>query len=421
MSKIKFLNHNLLSKTNLAVFLALVMLASFLGSRSILSISMVLFGVNALRDVHPKRWLQQKWWLLGLVWVLMYAVSWFWSSNKDEWNTYTQIKLPFLLLPLAFAFLPQFSLKQLRVFTIVFNLLMLSGISFSLSFFLKNPQYYIHSYDLSGVLPTPGYNDHISFSEIIALAIMWNVYCWPSILSKAGKWFSAVCILFFVAYLHFLAAKTGLVAFYLFVVGCCIYLAFRKNALLSVGLLVLLVAGFFLANKYIPTFHGRLNYMHYTYTQYKDELRSGDYGDIGRVISYDLAGKVIKQHPVVGVGAGDMLDDMKKAYDVWYPQIPDQQRLLPHNQFLTIAVGTGIPSLLFFIWWLIAPFSRMKKNRDSAFFVIAWLMLLVLLMVDPILEVQMGVFVFLFFFLWQRHTLKIDDEKIVEKDKMARF
>ncbi|WP_165836304.1 O-antigen ligase family protein [Taibaiella soli] len=371
---------------------------------------MILFGLNGIRDVQPKEWLKQRWWLFGLIWVLLYAVSWFWSDNKHEWNVLTQVKLPFLIMPLAFAFLPAFSQKQLRVFTAVFNLLMLCGIAYSMGVFLRDYSEYVAGYGYSKVMPTPAYNDHITFSAVVTLCIVWNVYIWR-VLGKGGKWLAAISIALLAAYLHVLAAKTGLVALYLFVIFFAVYLVLRRHAMVGISLIAVLAIGVFLANRYVPTFNKRLNYINFAYDRYQENVRSGDYGDIGRIMSYELSTKIIEQHPLTGVGAGDMLDEMKKSYDQYYPQVPDDQRLLPHNQFLVIALGVGIPALVFFLLWMFAPFRRLRKNRESAFFLFIWSVLMVPLMVDPTLEIQLGVFVFTFFFLWQRHLLIYPPQK----------
>jgi O-antigen ligase len=405
VGKNSFLNHTLFSKSNIAVFLALVMVASFMGSRAILSMSMIAFGANALRDVHPRLWLKQRWWLLGLVWVGFYAVSWFWSENKHEWGVYTQVKLPFLLLPLAFAFLPAFSRKQLQLFTLGQSLFTLLGICFSVSFLVRAPQFYIHGYGYSKVLPTPVYDDHISFSIFVVLVVAWTIFYFPSLQSKAAKWFTGIAAVICFLYLHLLSAKTGLVGMYLFLLGWSIYLASRKKP--AIGLLICgsLVVAVLLAYRFVPTFNARVKYMVYAYGQYRQGDVSGNYGDIGRIMSYRISSRLIAEHPLAGVGAGDILDDMKKGYDRWYPQVPDAQRLIPHNQFMVIALATGIPSLLFFLWWILAPLRLVKRNRTGFFFVVVWILLLVPQMVDPSLEIQFGVFVYLFFLLLMRHML----------------
>jgi hypothetical protein len=96
---------------------------------------------------------------------------------------------------------------------------------------------------------------------------------------------------------------------------------------------------------------------------------------------------------------------MHEGYTRWYPQVPEEQQLWPHNQWLTCAMAAGIPAVLLFTLWLVAPLRRIRWNRQGAFFLIVWLMLLVPLMVDPFLEVQIGVAVFLIFLLMQRQQI----------------
>lgn len=418
MGKNSFLNHTLLSKSNIAVFLALVMVASFMGSRAILSMSMMLFGLNALRDVHPRRWLQERWWLLGLVWVGLYAVSWFWSENKHEWGVYTQVKLPFLLLPLAFAFLPAFSARQLRAFTLGQSLFTFLGICFSMSFLLRDPGYYIYGYGYSHILPTPVYNDHISFSIFVALVIAWNIFYLPYLQDRLAKWLSGIAAVLFFVYLHVLSAKTGLVGIYIFLACWGLYTASRKRPVAGLLICTSIIAAMLLAYRFMPTFNARVKYIMYSYVQYRQGDETGNYGDIGRILSYRIGSRLIAAHPLAGVGAGDILDDMKKGYDRWYPQVPDEQRLIPHNQFMVIALAAGIPALFFFLWWILAPFRLVKKNRTGFYFVVIWIMLQVPQMVDPSLEIQFGVFVYLFFLLLMRHFLRHPEQASVITNKI---
>lgn len=388
----------------MALFLIAAMLIGFLGARAVGSIAIFLFTVNALRDVPPRQWFREKWWLLGLIWIGMYAVSWFWTDSQEGWNDHIQVKIPFLLLPLAFGFLPRWGEKELRRFTILLLGIMASGVCFSLSFLLRDTAALIESYKYSKILRTPVYGDHITFSTAIAVCVAWCFYIlpvWHSRLAKGAVLFTAV---FFILYLHILAAKTGLVALYLFFA---LYL-FRflltswKRGLLAI---VLSIAGFVAIYRLVPTFRERINYTRYTYERFFDGHREGHYSDMGRIISYELSWKLIKEHPLLGVGAGDMMDEMSRKYEQYYPAINDDEKLIPHNQFLTIALAAGIPAMLAFIIWIMVPLGSVKRNREGFFFVALWLMLLVQLFTDPSLEVQFGVFVYLFFLLLQRKLL----------------
>jgi O-antigen ligase len=382
------------------------MMFGFQMSRAVLSMSMIVFGINALRDVNPRHWFRNKWWLLGVCWVAIYTLTYFWSANKGYWDVRWQVKLPVLILPLSFAFLPQFSVKQLKIFTIFTAVLLLGGACESSSFLVHNGAYYAEQYRTAKVLPTLAYNDHVRFSLAVALFIIWCVYFWQQMQGRIFKWFIGIIMLLLTIYLHILAAKTGLVTLYMFFIGWGIYLLIAKRKIAGAGVILALIIFVGFAVNYIPTLHERIGYMSFTYIKYKEGDKSGAYGDIGRFISYDIALKIIRQHPWGGVGAGDMLDEMKKGYDQWYPAVQDEERLLPHNQFLTVALGCGIPAALLFALWVFVPLTWLKRNRESFFFFIVWLAMLLQLMIEPVLEVQTGVFVYLFFLLWQKHTLK---------------
>jgi O-antigen ligase len=214
---------------------------------------------------------------------------------------------------------------------------------------------------------------------------------------------SIVCVLLAI-YLHVLAAKTGLVALYIFLLG---YMVYQLGNNWKKGVVFLLVITGFLviALASLPTLRARINYSYSTWRSYRMGERDALYSDASRMISYDLALRSIAKHPVAGVGAGDVLHDMHEGYTRWYPQVPDEQQLWPHNQWLTCAMAAGIPAVLLFTLWLVAPLRRIRWNRQGAFFLIVWLMLLVPLMVDPFLEVQIGVAVFLIFLLMQRQQI----------------
>lgn len=383
------------------------MIVGFYPSRAMLSIAMMLFGLNALAGVHPKRWLHQKWWLLGIGWIGLMALSWFWSDNSGFWSARVETKLAIVLLPLAFAFTPRFDYRAQKIFTIALCLLLWYGTGYTMYFLISHPEHYIQGYSFSHVLPTLPEGDHIVYSLSLVVAIVWGVYFLPLVRERLVKVFLVASIIVFILALHIVAVRTGLLAFYVFVACWCLYLAARRSTRwIGIGVIAVFIVGAVLAMKYVPTLRQRVAHTMYTYEMYEQGNISADYSDMGRIMSYDIALRLMKEHPLAGVGAGDILDKMKEGYDRWHPHVKDEQRLVPHNQFLTIGVAIGIPGLLLFIAWLVYPLFTLKRNRAGAFFVLMWIPLLVPLMVEPFLEIQFGVFIYLFFLLWQRHIMK---------------
>jgi O-antigen ligase len=206
-------------------------------------------------------------------------------------------------------------------------------------------------------------------------------------------------------YLHLLAARTGLMLWYLFVLAWAIYYALKKNRLLGLGIIVALVVMAFLAVEFVPTLSNRVGYFNYMYILFSRGEISAIYSDMNRLISYSISTKLILAHPLSGVGAGDIMAAMAEGYDTYIPGTPAELKILPHNQFLVTGLAAGIPAMLLFMAWVFAPLRHIRKNRDGFFFLLVWLVLLLPMLVEPMLEIQFGVFVYLFFLLWQRQAL----------------
>lgn len=378
------------------------MVAGFMWGRAILSMAMLLFWIVSLTGYRPKDWLGDRWWLLGVFWVMMYVISFFWSDNVGYWSERVQVKLPFLMLPMAFALLPALSLKSLKAFTWSLALLLLLGCSYSYYFLWKDTDQIINGYFTSKVMPTPAYRDHIRYSIFITWFCVWCIYVFPLFRGKE-KWLLAFSIFFFVVYIHVLAVKSGLLMFYLFILAYGIYYLLKRKWLVGISLIGAIGIIILTAFKTFPSFEYKIAYLKYTYEEYHRTGMSGQFSDMGRVISYGLARDICRESPWLGVGAGDILDVMKEKYNEKYPAVPEEQRLVPHNQLLVVAVGCGIPALILFVTWLWYPVSNIKRTRSGFFMLTTWFILLVALLVEPMLEVQLGVFVYLFclLFVWR--------------------
>ncbi len=381
-------------------------MGGLLCSRAAVSICMIFFGTVALWGVHPREWLKQRWWLLGLGWVALYALSYFWSDDKAMWAEHLQVKLPVVLLPLAFSLLPPFEAREWRIYTAGLTALMLLGAAWSLSFLWRmDAAAIVHGYKYAHVLRTPVYDDHIAFSTAVAVSIAWIVYVLPMFVRRWEKALLLTAALLLGIYLHVLAAKTGLVALYVFLIGYAAW-QFRQNYKRGLIVLTSVVLAAALAFTALPTLRERIGYSYVTWRSLRLGERNGIYSDAGRLFSYDIALRSIGTHPLGGVGAGDVLSEMHSGYKRFYPEVREAQQLWPHNQWLTCAMAAGIPAALLFTLWLAAPLLRIKRNRAGAFFIIIWAMLLVPLLVDPFMEVQFGVAVFLIFLLVQRATVR---------------
>lgn len=382
------------------------MFAGFLFSRVVLSIAMILLGATALLKVSPRRWLDEKWWCWGVVWLALFAITYFWSDDRSYWLEHVQVKLPILLLPLAFGLLPAFRHIHLRYFTVALSICLYIGIGYSMYFLFTETARYVEGYRFSNVLPTLPKDEHIRFTLALSLGLVWCVYYYPFIDNRwLKRWVVGSIIIFGIA-IHIYAVRTGLLAFYLFIFMYLVYLFInRKTRRYAIVTLIVMAVSTYAAFRLIPTLENRVNHFKWSIKVFEEGELNPNYGDIGRYISYKIAADIIREHPISGVGVGDIFSKMKEKYELEYPQVTEAQQLVPHNQFLLIAAAAGIPAAIAFCIWLCYPLMEIKRNRNGYFFLMTWVLLLIPLMVEPVLEVQFGVFVYLFFFLWQRHTM----------------
>ena len=378
----------------------------------------MVFGANALRDINPKQWFRLTWWLLGLLWVAMYALTYFWSDDKGYWATRLQVKLPLLLLPLSFYFLPRFDSRHVRIITVIMNIVLLAGACYSISFLVKDYDYYMAEYRYSHLFPTPVRGDHIRFSLAIALSFVWSWYAFPQLEFRWLKWLTTFIMALLVIYMHILAAKSGLIALYFFLGSWCIYYTRAHRKIAGVLILVSIIVTGFLAVRFVPTLRKRYEYTVLNYQVFKSKEKTAVYGDVNRIISYKLALALINEHLFTGVGVGDMEHEMEQRYTRDYPGTTDENRLLPHNQFLVVGLGAGLPGMILFLVWSLFPATRLRKNRESFFFSMVWVILFFQLIIEPVLEVHYGVFVFLFFMLLQWHMIpgEISSQETVISD-----
>lgn len=393
---------------SIAIFTSLAMVYGFLAGRAILSLGMFLFFVNAIWNVKANKVKEQKWWFWGLGWVGLYALSFLWSEDIPYWQERFQVKYAFVILPLAFGVLPNLTTKHLKGLTWGLTVLSVLGCWYSLSFYFKNTDELLKGYFYSKVLTTPAYKDHIRFSVFIAWAVIWNCYMFKKFTTQWTKIVLIFVIIFFTFYLHVLAVRSGLIVLYSFLALYVLALFFRKKIMLGTSIIATFMLLLFVAYQNIPSFRLKIEYGLYSLNEYKKGNESAGYSDIGRLISYKLATKIIFENPIIGVGAGDVRAEMKEKYEQFSPNTKPEQMIVPHNQAMVVCLVGGVITLIVYLVWLFLPITHLKRNRNSFYIFATWFALFICLMVEPMLEVQLGVFVYLFAMHWMVKAAEVE-------------
>ncbi len=398
-------------RQRLIFFTIILMLAGLFVSRALLSISMILFLL--LTCVHAqflqqlKKFRKQPF-LIGLTLLFFLPfLTWFWSEDKETWWRFTRIKLPLLLLPIAFAGEWQLRRRTWNYVAYTFILLVLAGCAWSLFQYAGNYQDMQEAYLKAKVIPTPFENDHVRFSLSVTIAIL----C-ASFLMKAGqyKWLLATIILVFVIYLHLLAARTGLISFYIALFIAFIYLLFTRNktkwtiAVLAGALLMPLLAWFA-----VPTFQNRIRYFIYDYSYIRQDTYLPGANDGNRMLSI-RAGLDIMNHHALGVGTGDVMKATNNWYDRKVHGMLETDRIYPSSEWAMHGAAAGWPGFIVFTIAMILPFFALNR-RGGYFWVSLNAIMAFSFIFDIGLEVQFGVFLYAFAVLWWWKWLQEEELK----------
>jgi len=105
---------------------------------------------------------------------------------------------------------------------------------------------------------------------------------------------------------------------------------------------------------------------------------------------------IIRQHPIFGVGTGDVPQAFRDQYQKMNSTLAPQYRLRSHDQYLSITVGFGIIGLA---WFLIAMFYPGIKTRNfnNYFYAIFWIIFMLSMLTEDTIESQEGVTFYVLF------------------------
>lgn len=399
-----------------------LMIAGMLFARALLSVSMIVFFLNAL---HPQKiktnwqqFKQSRFAILSLIFFSAYLLSGLWSEDKADWFSTIQIKLPFIFLPFAMLDLPLKKPDFLKIIIASLLICLFAGMAYGFFFIITHTSEFRDGRHL----PSPLEGDYIRFTISIVLALLFVIYFYTNrrqyTLSKAQLRLMLLWSFIAILYIHVQAAKSGLVSFYILIGMFILHnLVRKKQALLIICGMVaaVLIAGIFLSK--LPSVQKQIDDLVYEKKVWETNDTTGfnnSYSIVPRLISYEIAGSIIGEHPLIGVGAGDMMSEIEHGYKVKYPNIRMQGRILPHNQFICTALATGIPVGLFLLYFACTPVMR-RKDRNI-FMLTNTVIILFGMLIEPMLEVQFGVFVYLFFTLLWMQAPQYDKRIVTDPD-----
>lgn len=293
------------------------------------------------------------------------AVSFFWSTDKDFYFVRLQKRAFYLLLPWSFYVLLPLRKKAFIIVLKSYFWLMAVGVLWSLVYYIFHFNKVQEIYLIGKVMFTP--SGHIRFSIMVVIAIVVGFYLMLNhfLLQKNEKKITFLFSLLLIFYLHILSVRSGLLAFYtLTAVMSLIYFFKAKKYAFSLAILLILISLPITAYQFSPTFHNKFKYTQYEFQQYF----LGNYtifgSDMRRLLSMESGIAVGKENCWIGVGYGDIKMETQKKFSEHFQEVPIENYLLPHNQFVFVFAGLGVIGLAMFIMAFVSPFiySSAYKN-----------------------------------------------------------
>jgi O-antigen ligase len=254
------------------------------------------------------------------------------------------------------------------------------------------PQGYWLSYFFGSFFSANQHPSYVAIFVILSIVIIFE-----SVLNKAAKWKEQVLwivsILILFTSLYFLSSRMALIII-LIIIPIFLYQKLKVNGrILIVGIstVILLLLGFSIIRT-----NDRINYYINQMTEgsIKEKLEKDS-----RIMIWKSSLEIIKENPLLGVGIGDVRDELMKKYDLLGDKDLITSRYNAHNQFLEIAIEGGVISLLLFIMIIGFMFLTAIKTNNNLLISFLIIMIIFFLVETVIYRLAGVVFFSLFSFL----------------------
>jgi O-antigen ligase len=214
-----------------------------------------------------------------------------------------------------------------------------------------------------------------------------------------GKYVSLLRVIF-ILFLSFsvilLSSKAGILGLVLvYLISFIILAVSRKRTKFFFLLVIILGIIYFLVNYSMDQNQNRFKILKQKLNE-KDLDKTSAESSTARIFVWKSCIELIKEHPVFGVGTGDIKDELIKTYQQNGILGALANRLNAHNQFLQTGVALGIVGLSILLASLLFPLVRFFILKEWLSFIFLLLIIFNFLF-ESMLERQDGIMFFAFF------------------------
>lgn len=385
-------------KYNAGLIGLIIFIIGLFFSKALLSISLGFifaqpFLVYSVKEVFKKIFSNR----LNILFILFYLsilLSGINTENKREFLEDAILKLPLLVIPFGLLYKPLYLRQNYLVFFYILNsIVCLVGLATLVNYIINYTEI-IEQIKHSKPIPVFPADKlgHIYFGFIQAFAIISGFFIYiRKMTSVIWRNFQLVITVISFILLHIIGSRTGLVTFY---AGSAVLLIawgfIEKRYVLTMILFILFVLTGLLSIIYIPSLNKKYQSTVKDISQYVHHRDLNYYSISMRIMAWDKTVEIIRDHPLFGVGYGDVLDEIKTRYREEGTSLLEENQKEPHNQFLEVFAATGIFGFLLFMCLFLYPLIRVFKNRDLELLSLVVIMF-VTFNIESALEMQAGV------------------------------
>ncbi|MDB5267176.1 MAG: hypothetical protein JWP58_216 [Hymenobacter sp.] len=375
-------------------------IAGLLASRALIAIAPIVGVVAALANPQLRRavpgYFRNGAAMRAAAVVVFLLISGFYTTELLVWRHELFRDLTWLAVPLAFTLAVPLTRGQRLAVGSVFVLGVAAVGLATLVQYWQNPNAADEDILFGRNMPVFTHIFHITFGVMLALAAFGGLLLRRQALGRPLLRAALLAAAAAAALtLHILAYRTGLLVFYVALLAVVGRLLLRRNLLLGLGLLALLVLGPWAAYQGLHSVQRRVDATLWDLYQSRDGNDINDTSLSRRLVAIETAGQVIAQHWLVGVAPADARAAMMRQYDWRGFGLRPENRIEVHNQFLQAMVGGGVLGLALLLALMGWPLTRPWARRQPAIGLFL-LMQATSMLVDAPLDLQLGLNLFVF-------------------------
>lgn len=238
------------------------------------------------------------------------------------------------------------------------------------------------------------------FAIYINICIIFSIYLF---VQQKSWWFIALVIFLSVIEL-LLATRISILSLIILALIYIGYLAVKRSwkiALSVFAILFLIIAvSIYSMPQLVNRFESLTSKIEYTYdnpnpvNHFNAEVNPENWNGLNlRMALWNCGLEIIKEHPLIGVGAGDYENEMDKKFVEKNFIYAIERHFGVHNQYLYTWISFGIIGLLIFLFTIAVPLLNALRKGNYLFIMIMLLFLLVFI-TENVLNRLMGVYLF---------------------------